>query len=84
MGGLQILMVKVMAAETNGNGSKKFNQSDRVRRADGTGSYGVVVAVRNDAAGTPGDKGDKGIIVGVQWDSGSYSLFTPEALEVVK
>ena len=34
--------------------------------------------------GAKGDKGDKGIIVGVQWDSGSYSLFTPEALEVVK
>jgi len=51
----------------------------RVVRADGTGCKGIVSSVREDSIA----KGDeRGIIIGVQWDNGTYSYFTPDALKV--
>ena len=52
----------------------------RVMRADGVGIQGVVVSIREDALAT-GDKSEQGIVVGVRWDNGTYSYFTPERLK---
>ncbi len=51
----------------------------RVIRAEGEGCRGVVTSVRED----PVAKGDeRGVVVGVQWDNGTFSYFTPDALKV--
>ncbi len=54
----------------------------RVMRTDGTGVKGVVVSVREDSTGK-GDASERGVIVGVQWDNGTMSYFTPDALRVI-
>ncbi len=50
-----------------------------VIRADGEGCRGKVTSISED----PVAKGDeKGITVGVHWDNGTFSYFTPEALKL--
>jgi hypothetical protein len=52
--------------------------SSVVIRADGEGCRGQVTSISED----PVAKGDeRGITVGVQWDNGTFSYFTPEALK---
>lgn len=51
----------------------------RVVRTEGEGCRGVVTSVRED----PVAKGDeRGVVVGVQWDNGTFSYLTPDALKV--
>lgn len=52
--------------------------SSLVIRADGEGCRGKVASISED----PIAKGDeRGITVGVQWDNGTFSYLTPDALK---
>jgi len=54
----------------------------KVVRADGTGVRGVVVSIREEI-GTKAVSSESGIIIGVQWDNGTLSFFTPDALRAL-
>ena len=45
---------------------------------------GVVKDMHEEIIGTSGDTKDKAMLVKVLWDNGTFSYFSPEALEVVK
>ena len=57
--------------------------NDRVKRAGMERSSGVIKEIREEIVGTSGDTKDKAILVKVQWDNGTLSYFSPEALERV-
>ena len=57
--------------------------NDRVKRLGFQGCYGAVKEIREEIVGTSGDTTDKAVMVKVQWDNGSLSYFSPEALERV-
>jgi hypothetical protein len=61
--------------------SKEFKVNDRVKRVSGSGCLGVVKEIREEIVGTSGDTKDKAVLVKVQWDNGTLSYFSPEALE---
>ena len=66
------------------NTTKKIKEKDKVRRHDQKGPFGVVSALRYDSAGGNSDRHEKGVIIGVQWDNGTFSYLTPDALDVVE
>ncbi len=63
----------------------KVKEKDRVRRVAVNGSLGTVKEVRFELenSGLSEDARQKGAMVGVHWDSGTYSYFAPDALEIV-
>lgn len=65
-----------------GKGSEaKFKVNDRVRRLKSEGSLGIVKELRYESTASKSDAKEKNPIVGVQWDNGTFSFFTPEGLE---
>ena len=60
-----------------------FKKEQRVKRVDGTGCLGTVVEVLDEVQNgsqSAEKKNEKGVIITVEWDNGTYSHFTPEAL----
>jgi hypothetical protein len=72
-----------MAENTTANGNKLVVDA-RVKRSDGSSIRGTVVSVRFDTTGGNAEKSDRGVIVGVNWDNGPLSYFTPEGLQVIE
>ena len=58
--------------------------NDRVKRTGIDRCCGVIKEIREEIVGTSGDTKDKAILIKVQWDNGTMSYFSPEALESVK
>ena len=60
-----------------------FKKKQRVKRADGSGCLGTVVEIQDES-----DKGsehnEKGVLISVQWDNGTYSYFTPEGITLAE
>lgn len=63
----------------------KFKEKDRVRRISGSSSYGTVKEVRFELenSGLTEEARQKGAMIGVVWDSGTFSYFSPDALEIL-
>lgn len=61
---------------SNRNG---FEIDARVMRADGTKIVGVITSVREDSQASS-DRSERGVVLGVQWDNGTFSYFTPNQL----
>ena len=61
----------------------KFKEKDRVRRVSGAGSNGTVKEIRFELenSGLSEEARQKGAMIGVLWDSGTLSYFSPDALE---
>ena len=63
--------------------SDKFEMGDRVRRKHGHGGCGVVKEIRreiqNPSAAVKKEEGM--LMIMVQWDNGTLSCFSPEALD---
>lgn len=57
--------------------------NDRVRRKKREGCFGTVQDVREEVTATSLDANECGLLVSVLWDNGTFSYFTPDALEVV-
>ncbi len=71
-----------MAESTAQNGSgTNFKVNDRVQRASGKGPLGFVTSIRTDSLAVSSTREESGILLGVQWDNGSYSFFTPTSLK---
>jgi hypothetical protein len=60
-----------------------LEQGARVRRKAGWGSLGTVKEIRAEVTATGSDLSEKGLMVIVDWDSGTQSYFTPNSIEVV-
>ena len=60
----------------------EFKVDDRVQRASGKGSQGVIKDVREEVT-SKGDSSERGLLVVVQWDNGTCSYSTPGALQLV-
>ena len=63
--------------------SKNLKVNDRVKRVKARGCQGIVRDVRHEITAASEQK-EKPLIVTVQWDNGTLSHFSPEALEVVE
>jgi len=61
----------------------EFKQGDRVVRKDGEGCRGEVITVRTEVTSSTGSNDERGLLINVQWDNGTYSYFTPGSLELV-
>jgi len=62
----------------------KLNVSDRVKRAKIPGCHGIVKELRTEVTASSAEAREKSLIISVQWDNGTLSYMTPEALELVK
>ena len=71
------------AADENEKALTTLKVKDRVTRSDAIGSKGTVTSVRLDAISPTGDRRDRGVTIGVQWDNGTFSYFDPAGLVVV-
>ena len=62
----------------------KFKEKDRVRRLPHSASLGTVKEVRFvlENSGLSEDARQKGAMIGIQWDSGTYSYLAPDAIEI--
>ena len=58
----------------------KFKLSDRVKRVKGGGCVGTVKDLRAEISTNRSDTRERPIMVGVLWDNGTLSYFTPTAL----
>lgn len=59
--------------------------NDRVKRVGVEGSQGVIKDIRAESISVSGsEEKDKPLMVNVLWDNGTFSVFSPDALEVVK
>ena len=67
------------------SGKCKFKEKDRVRRVAANSSLGTVKEVRFELenSGLSEEARQRGAMIGVLWDSGTLSYFSPDALEVV-
>jgi len=61
--------------------AEKFKVNDKVKRAGLPGVYGIVKDVRKETT-AKGESKEKNIMICVQWDNGTQSYFSPEALEI--
>ena len=68
---------------TNGARSSVYGVGDRVVRAIGDGCIGTIQSVRKETTAV-GDPGEKALIVGVVWDNGTISYFSPAGLKPAK
>ena len=56
---------------------------DRVTQVEKEGLRGVVKDVRSEVT-AKADQKEKGLLVSVLWDNGTFSYFAPEKLKVVE
>jgi hypothetical protein len=64
--------------------TRKYKESDRVRRLGGSSCPGTVKALRTELSATTPEARERGLLVSVLWDNGTMSYFSPEALELVE
>ena len=64
--------------------SRKIKVQDRVRRLNQPGCHGVVRELKTEVTAVTPEAREKGLMVTVQWDNGTFSYMGPDALEVVK
>lgn len=62
---------------------RTLKASDRVKRADGSGGFGVVKELREETMAAKVESPNKSPLVNVLWDNGTLSYLSPEALELV-
>ena len=60
--------------------AKKLKVGDRVIKKDESGVRGVIKNMRPEVGNTKGSKEEKNMIVNVQWDNGTLSYCSPDAL----
>ncbi len=64
---------------------KSIKVNDRVKRIGQAGCYGTVKDVRQESTAKMTEKdNESALLVNVNWDNGTLSYMTPEALEVVE
>lgn len=68
---------------TNGVSASVFGVGDRVIRQTGEGCSGTIQTIRKETTAV-GDPGEKALIVGVAWDNGTISYFSPAGLKPAK
>jgi hypothetical protein len=73
-------LTQLTEEELKGAGIKP---EDKVQRRNQPGCYGTVRDVRKEVTASSVDSGTQAFLVSVQWDNGTFSYFTPDALEVV-
>lgn len=61
-----------------------FGPNDRVCRKGKNACGGTVRELRREVTATGGDTSSKALMVVVQWDNGTTSYLTPDALESFK
>jgi hypothetical protein len=61
----------------------KLQVNDRVKRTDSPGCYGTVKDIRHEVTATSGESKDKGLLITVLWDNGTFSYFGPEGLQAL-
>ena len=61
--------------------TRKFKENDRVRRIGSSACAGTVKGLRTELTATTVEAREKGLLVGVLWDNGTMSYFSPESLE---
>lgn len=61
----------------------KVKKDERVKRVNGKGGQGTVLALREEVGSTGGDKKQPPIMVEILWDNGTRSYLGPEAVEKV-
>ncbi len=61
----------------------ELEKNDRVRRKGAQGCLGTVRDIRAEVTNTSNTIDEKGLLVSVLWDNGTFSYFTPAALEKV-
>ena len=61
--------------------SCKFKAADRVKRSGGRGCFGTVKDVTTDVTASSAEARERGLVVKVQWDNGTLSALSPDALE---
>lgn len=60
----------------------RFKVNDRVKRSrEAVGSLGTVKDVRQETTSTTHENREKGILITVQWDNGTFSYHGPAGLE---
>ncbi len=60
---------------------RKLKVDDRVKRVSGKGSQGIIRDIRAEVAGSKGEAKEDELLVVIQWDNGTYSYATCNALE---
>lgn len=65
------------------NKQSELKVNDRVRRVSGEGCYGTVKDIRTEVTSTRSDPKEKGLLITVLWDNGTFSYFSPGSLELV-
>ena len=65
---------------------KKFKEKDRVKRTNQTGCNGYVIEIRMELenSGISAEMREKGAMIGVLWDNGTFSYFSSEGLQLVE
>ena len=66
--------------------NKKFKAKDRVVRVAQTSPQGVVREIRLELenSGLNLDARERGAMIGVSWDNGTFSYAAPESLELIE
>lgn len=66
----------------------ELKENDRVKRKEGRGGHGVILALREEVAGRPSDskkadakRSQTALMIEVLWDTGTRSYLGAEALE---
>lgn len=59
----------------------EFKENDRVKRKAGSGCLGVVKDIRQEVTASSAEV-SRPRLIKVQWDNGTLSYFSPEALEI--
>jgi len=78
-----LLFKEILMTDNSNSEAPELKQGDRVIRKGGEGCQGEVVSVRAEVTSSTGSTDEKGLLVNVQWDNGTYSYFTPTNLERV-
>ncbi len=64
--------------------TSKLKANDRVKRRSGLKNIGVVKDIRSEVTASTQEAKEKGLLVQVLWDNGTFSYLGPEGLEIVK
>jgi hypothetical protein len=62
---------------------KKIKLDDRVKRVSIPGCLGTVKEIKTEVTTNNQEAREKNLMINVQWDNGTFSYLSPEALEVV-
>ncbi|MCO6431546.1 MAG: hypothetical protein J5J00_11855 [Deltaproteobacteria bacterium] len=69
---------------TNSSPNRKIKVDDRVKRVGLPNCLGVVKELKTEVTATTPEARERGLMVTVLWDNGTFSYHGPDTLEVVK